>query len=112
MYELDILVGSMGFFEIGLIGETYTFTRPESDPENYGYFHYHFYDDLYGPNGFDDGVYFEEYYSFDIFFDVYSVTVVRLDPEAPAPVPLPAAAPLVLAGLGALGFATRRRKSA
>ena len=35
-------------------------------------------------------------------------------PDVPniSPVPLPAAAPLLIAGLGAIGFAARRRKSA
>jgi len=32
--------------------------------------------------------------------------------EAPAPVPVPAALPLLMAGLGSLGFVARRRKSA
>ena len=42
----------------------------------------------------------------------YAIPTVDGIVPTPAPVPLPAAAPLLLAGIGALGFAARRRKSA
>lgn len=90
---------------------------PES-LERLGYFYYgerteemELSTDYYDQSVYLDTVYVNMIQKY-IEFEITSISVNLIESESPAPVPVPAAAPLLLAGLGALGFAARRRKAA